>query len=101
MIMSSWPRCAWPSFGVSALGETRMVSSWMRVPRWAWAKAVTAEKHRIRAKKAQKIADSRSGNGGVRGTPPPPRLIEIIGLEGIFEIILELQSAAGKIFKTR
>jgi hypothetical protein len=74
----------------------------MRVPRWAWAKAVVVEKDRIKARTAQKIADSQNGKAGPeRGTPPPPRLTGIMELGENLEVILGLQSVTGKILETK
>src|SRR5579864_6597105 len=102
MMMSSCPRWASPSLAVSALGETRIVSSWMRVPRWAWAKAIVVEKDRIKARTAQKIANSQNGKAGSeRGTPPPPRLTGIMELGENLEVILGLQSVTGKVLETK
>src|SRR6516225_11921327 len=94
---SSCPRSAVPSFAVSALGETRMVSSWIKVPRWAWAYAAVE-------KIARKTMNpsSRNGKRGLEeGTPPPPWSAGIIDLEENLEKILVPQRLAGKILKTR
>ncbi len=102
MMTSSCPRPASPSLAESELGETRMVSSWMSVPRWAWAKAWPVEKVSAKASVQRKIARSQNGKPGVEvGTPPPPRCLGIIELAENREKILELQAVAGKILSAR
>src|SRR5579859_1099770 len=98
MITSSWPRSAWPSFGESALGETRMVSPFTSVPRWAWAMAKEAEKR----KTARKMASSQNVNSqGSEGIPPPPWSIAVIGLRELRRKILVLEQLRGKILRTK
>src|SRR5579871_4821433 len=101
MMMSSCPRDASPSFAVSALGETRIVSSWTSVPRTASARAIDVEK-RERQTANKKIASSRNGNADFGGvSPSPPRFFEIMRLGRISEKILELQWVAGKILRSK
>jgi hypothetical protein len=60
------------------------------------------EKDRIKARTAQKIADSRDGKvDPERGTPPLPRLTGIMESGENLEIISGLQSVTGKILETK
>ena len=102
MMTSSCPRLASPSFAVSELGETRMVSSWMSVPRCACARARPVEKVSVKPRIKRKIACSQNRKLGAEvGTPPPPRSIGIIELAENREKILELQAVAGKILSAK
>src|ERR1700758_246400 len=95
---SSCPRATSPSLAVSALGETRMVSSWTRVPRGAWAAARALKK----IEQTREIAISQNGNRGLkRDTPPTPSCFGIMELAEIPEKIQDLQSLAGKILSRR
>src|SRR5215469_15596154 len=59
MTTSSWPRPTSPSLAVSPLGETRMVSWWTRVPRWAWAEAMTGRYDSAAARTMRRVFMSR------------------------------------------
>src|ERR1700693_2449051 len=98
MITSSCPRPASPSLAAAGLGETLMVSSCTRVPRWAWADAKLVENSSAIAKHAAKIAASRNRNWDCEvGTPPPLGSIGIIRLAGNREEIPVLQRVTSKI----
>src|SRR5208283_6172397 len=102
--MSSTPRVQSPTRAASALGATRMVSSWTRVPRRASAEAVGVEANvamrmTAAARVWRQLPNREFRLAGV--SPPSSRAIAIMELAPKSETILELQSLTGKIFNPK
>ena len=80
MMTSSCPRPASPSLAASALGETLIVSSWTRVPRWAWADdrersenaQARGKQERDRKTRTENCRFPKSELGLRSGCPPSP-----------------------------
>src|SRR5215472_4927595 len=83
MTTSSWPRPTSPSLAVSLPGETRMVSSWTRVPRWPWATATTGRQDSVAARTMTRVFMSRllSERAVLANVSSATELFEHLGFE--------------------